>query len=106
MQQEVVLAMFAKEPSYGDELRARLRDALGPLGEAMNPGHVTHTDKHGGYERMLAKHRNLRGSSEPVDRSETAEGLGEPGGDLLRMVGVLAPNTVTRIEPGSDKMAS
>jgi DNA-binding PadR family transcriptional regulator len=40
MQQEVVLAMLAKEPSYGYELRARLRDALGPLGDAMNPGHV------------------------------------------------------------------
>jgi DNA-binding PadR family transcriptional regulator len=40
MQQEVVLAMLAKEPSHGYELRARLRHALGPLGEAMNPGHV------------------------------------------------------------------
>lgn len=40
MQQEVVLAMLAKEPSHGYELRARLRDALGPLGEAMNPGQV------------------------------------------------------------------
>jgi DNA-binding PadR family transcriptional regulator len=40
MQQEVVLAMLAKEPSYGYELRARLRHALGPLGEAMNPGQV------------------------------------------------------------------
>ncbi|GAA3398138.1 PadR family transcriptional regulator [Cryptosporangium minutisporangium] len=40
MQQEVVLAMLAKEPSHGYELRARLRDALGPLGEAMNAGHI------------------------------------------------------------------
>jgi len=40
MQQEVVLAMLAKEPSHGYELRARLRQALGPLGEGMNPGHV------------------------------------------------------------------
>lgn len=40
MRQEVVLAMLAKEPSHGYELRARLRDALGPLGEAMNDGHV------------------------------------------------------------------
>src|SRR5262245_14608515 len=40
MQQEVVLAMLAKEPSYGYELRARLREALGPLGEALNPGQV------------------------------------------------------------------
>jgi DNA-binding PadR family transcriptional regulator len=40
MQQEVVLAMLAKQPSHGYELRARLRHALGPLGEALNPGHV------------------------------------------------------------------
>jgi DNA-binding PadR family transcriptional regulator len=40
MRQEVVLAMLAKEPSYGYELRARLREALGPLGEAMNPGQI------------------------------------------------------------------
>src|ERR1051325_4568843 len=40
VQQEVVLAMVAKEPSHGYELRARLRDALGPLGEAMNAGHI------------------------------------------------------------------
>ena len=40
MQQEVVLALLAKEPSYGYELRARLRQALGPLGEAMNDGQV------------------------------------------------------------------
>src|ERR687897_1342016 len=32
--------MLAKEPSHGYELRARLRQALGPLGEALNPGHV------------------------------------------------------------------
>ena len=40
MQQEVLLAMLAKEPSHGYELRTRLRDALGPLGEDMNAGHV------------------------------------------------------------------
>jgi DNA-binding PadR family transcriptional regulator len=40
MQQEVVLAMLAKEPSHGYELRARMRAALGPLGDAMNPGQV------------------------------------------------------------------
>lgn len=40
MRQEVLLAMLAKEPSHGYELRARLRDALGPLGEGMNAGHV------------------------------------------------------------------
>ena len=40
MQQEVVLAMLAKEPSHGYELRARLDRALGPLGEAMNAGQI------------------------------------------------------------------
>jgi DNA-binding PadR family transcriptional regulator len=40
MQQEVVLAMLAKEPSYGYELHARLDEALGPLGEALNPGQI------------------------------------------------------------------
>jgi DNA-binding PadR family transcriptional regulator len=40
MRQEVVLAMLAKEPSHGYQLRARLRDALGPLGEAMNAGQI------------------------------------------------------------------
>ena len=29
--QEVVLALLAKEPSHGYELRGRLQDALGPL---------------------------------------------------------------------------
>ena len=43
MRQEVLLAMLAKEPSYGYELRARLRHALGPLGDAMNPGQVSVT---------------------------------------------------------------
>jgi DNA-binding PadR family transcriptional regulator len=40
MRQEVVLAMLAKEPAHGYELRARLRGALGPLGEALNDGQV------------------------------------------------------------------
>lgn len=40
MQQEVVLAMLAKEPSHGYELRARLDSALGPLGEGINAGQI------------------------------------------------------------------
>jgi DNA-binding PadR family transcriptional regulator len=40
MRQEVVLALLAKEPSHGYELRARLRKALGPLGESMNAGQI------------------------------------------------------------------
>jgi DNA-binding PadR family transcriptional regulator len=40
VQQEVVLAMLAKEPSSGSRLRARLNDALGPLGEDVNDGQI------------------------------------------------------------------
>jgi DNA-binding PadR family transcriptional regulator len=40
VQQEVVLALLAKEPSHGYQLRARLREALGPLGDAMNDGQI------------------------------------------------------------------
>jgi len=32
--------MLAKEPSHGYQLRARLREALGPVGEAMNAGQI------------------------------------------------------------------
>ncbi|WP_327045860.1 PadR family transcriptional regulator [Microbispora sp. NBC_01189] len=38
--QDAVLAMLAKEPSYGYHLRARLRQALGPLGGSMNQGQI------------------------------------------------------------------
>ncbi|WP_433174329.1 PadR family transcriptional regulator [Actinoallomurus sp. CA-150999] len=38
--QDVVLALLAKEPSHGYELRARLQDALGPIGDALNAGQV------------------------------------------------------------------
>ena len=38
--QDVVLALLAKEPSHGYQLRARLRDALGPLGDALNDGQI------------------------------------------------------------------
>jgi DNA-binding PadR family transcriptional regulator len=40
VQQEVVLAMLAKEPSHGYQLRARLNDALGPLGDGINAGQI------------------------------------------------------------------
>ena len=36
MQQEVVLAMLAKEPSHGYELRVRLARALGPVAEGIS----------------------------------------------------------------------
>ena len=40
MRQEVLLALLAKEPSQGYQLRARLNDALGLLGEEMNDGQI------------------------------------------------------------------
>jgi DNA-binding PadR family transcriptional regulator len=38
--QEVLLALLAKEPSHGYQLRARLQLALGPLADALNAGQV------------------------------------------------------------------
>jgi DNA-binding PadR family transcriptional regulator len=38
--QDVLLALLAKEPSHGYELRTRLHEALGPIGDAINAGQV------------------------------------------------------------------
>ncbi|MFJ9634710.1 PadR family transcriptional regulator [Streptomyces sp. NPDC101175] len=38
--QDVLLALLAKEPSHGYDLRRRLVAALGPLGEMLNAGQV------------------------------------------------------------------
>jgi DNA-binding PadR family transcriptional regulator len=55
MQQEVVLALLAKEPSHGYELRTRLDRALGPLAEGINEGQIyvtlTRLEKAGLVER-------------------------------------------------------
>jgi DNA-binding PadR family transcriptional regulator len=40
LRQDVLLALLAKEPSQGYQLRARLNDALGLLGEEMNDGQI------------------------------------------------------------------
>lgn len=40
LQQEVVLAMLAKEPSQGYQLRSRLDEALGPVGKDINAGQI------------------------------------------------------------------
>jgi DNA-binding PadR family transcriptional regulator len=37
---EAMLALLAKEPAHGYELRQRLAEALGPVGEVLNPGQV------------------------------------------------------------------
>lgn len=58
MQQEVVLAMLAKEPSHGYELRARLAQALGPVAEGINEAQMyvtlTRLEKGGFVERLDA----------------------------------------------------
>ena len=77
MQQEVVLAMLAKEPSQGFQLRARLDRALGPLGEAMNDGQIYVTlsrlEKAGLVARRVAAgtstDRKVYSSSPPPARS-------------------------------------
>jgi DNA-binding PadR family transcriptional regulator len=40
VQQEAVLALLAKEPAYGYQLRARLQEALGPAADTMNAGQI------------------------------------------------------------------
>ncbi|MFD4248398.1 PadR family transcriptional regulator [Amycolatopsis thermoflava] len=37
---DVVLALLAKEPAHGYQLGARLRAALGPLGDSLNAGQI------------------------------------------------------------------
>ena len=65
MRQEVVLAMLAKEPSAGYELRARLDRALGPLGEAMNAGHIYVTVRRLEKAGLVARDQTDRGSDRP-----------------------------------------
>jgi DNA-binding PadR family transcriptional regulator len=67
MQQEVVLAMLAKEPSQGYQLRARMNDALGPLGEALNAGQIYVTL--GRLEKAgLVAVEEMPGAPGPADR--------------------------------------
>lgn len=67
MQQEVILAMLAKEPTHGYELGVRLRQALGPVGDGLNAGQVyvtlTRLDKAG-----LVASEAAPGVSERPDR--------------------------------------
>ena len=57
MQQEVLLALLAKEASQGSQLRARLIQALGPLGEAMNDGQIYVTLGRLEKVGLIARHR-------------------------------------------------
>ena len=38
--QDIILALLAKEPSHGYQIRTRIVDALGPLGDGLNAGQV------------------------------------------------------------------
>jgi DNA-binding PadR family transcriptional regulator len=51
-----VLAMLAKEPSSGSRLRARLNDALGPLGEDVNDGQIYVTLSRLEKAGLIARH--------------------------------------------------
>jgi DNA-binding PadR family transcriptional regulator len=58
MHQEVLLAMLAKEPCHGYELRARLARALGPVAEGISEGQIyvtlTRLEKAGFVTRIEA----------------------------------------------------
>ena len=68
MQQEVVLALLAKEPSQGYQLRARLEEALGPLGEGLNAGHIYVTLGRLEKTGMVALEEPPQGLAQRADR--------------------------------------
>src|SRR6266704_884004 len=68
MQQEVVLALLAKEPSQGYQLRARLEEALGALGEGLNAGHIYVTLGRLEKTGMVALEEPPRGRAQRADR--------------------------------------
>ena len=86
MRQEALLALLAKEPSHGYQLRARLRQALGPLGDAMNDGQVyvtlTRLEKAG-----LVASEPAAGLPDRPDRKVYA--LTAAGQELLPVLGAL-----------------
>src|SRR5260370_40821680 len=68
MRQEVVLALLAKEPSQGYQLRARLDEALGPLGEGLNAGHIYVTLGRLEKTGMVALEEPPQGRTQLADR--------------------------------------
>jgi DNA-binding PadR family transcriptional regulator len=68
MQQEVVLALLAKEPSQGYQLRARLEEALGSLGEGLNAGHIYVTLSRLEKTGMVALEEPSGGRTQRADR--------------------------------------
>jgi DNA-binding PadR family transcriptional regulator len=95
VQQEVVLALLAKEPSHGYELRSRIERALGPLAAGFNAGqmyvtlgrleqsgHVTCTREPASADRPERKVYDLT----PQGRERVAEWLADvswPRPDLM-----------------------
>ena len=86
MQQEVVLAMLAKEPCHGYQLHTRIDAALGPFGDGLNPGHVYvilgRLEKAGLVEREEAEGRGARQDRKiyrvtPAGQTRMAEWLSE-----------------------------
>lgn len=80
MRQEVVLAMLAKEPSHGYELRTRLGEALGPLGDGVNAGQVYVT------LRRLETAGLVISASAPGDREGLDRRVSEPSRLSCRLV--------------------
>jgi DNA-binding PadR family transcriptional regulator len=78
--QEVLLALLAKEVSHGYQLHARLELALGPLGGALNAGHVYVTL--GRLEKAGLVHARRVGQADRPDRKVYE--LTEAGRERLR----------------------
>jgi DNA-binding PadR family transcriptional regulator len=78
MRQEVLLAMLAKEPSYGYELHARLNDALGALGEVISEGQIYVTLGRLEKAGLVAAER----APEPQERAERKMYSLTPAGQL------------------------
>ncbi|HXP20341.1 MAG TPA: hypothetical protein VN840_11920 [Streptosporangiaceae bacterium] len=60
MKQDALLAMLAKGPSHGCQLRARPRQAPGPHGDAMNDGPIRVTRTRLESAGLTAAARRLR----------------------------------------------
>jgi DNA-binding PadR family transcriptional regulator len=89
--QEVLLALLAREPCRGSQLRAQLRLALGPLTQAINPGHL-----YVGLSR-LEKAGLVRLASEAGSSERKLYGLTASGRE--RMTNWLADTAWPRLAP-------
>ncbi len=69
MQQEVVLALLAKEPSHGYELRAQIERALGPLASGFNAGQMYVTLGRLEQAGLVASTREAAASERPERRT-------------------------------------